>query len=221
MIKRIIDIILSLIIIIFSVPFIVMILLIVFFVLKEFPFFIQERKIILDKNKVKIIKIKTIKTSKYLCELENKCDNIFLKKGFNRFVPPFCRWLRKTGIDELPQMINVLKGEMSLIGPRPFPIYDLKILKRYEPELYDRRENIKSKPGITGYWQVFGNRQQGASNLIECDEWYENQKSIYLDFVIFFKTLFILITAKHSDAIITNTINKTFKVHEELINNFE
>ena len=200
--KRIFDITLSLIVIAISLPFIGMILLFVFLIIEENPLIFQTRKITFDKKEIKILKIKTMQSSIELKELEKNCNTIFYKSGFDKFVPPFCRWLRKTGIDEIPQVINVLKGEMSFIGPRPFPENDLLIMQRFKPEFYYRREKINSKPGITGCWQIFGNREQGAANLIELDEIYEKKKSILFDLKIAFKTILVLLTAKHSDAII-------------------
>lgn len=202
MLKRLTDILLSIIIILLSLPVICIILLIVFLIMLENPLVFQIRKITLDKNEVKIIKIRTIKSSQELIDFENKCSNIFIKEGLEQSVPVFCRWLRKTGIDEIPQIINVLKGEMSLIGPRPFPIHDLNLLKTCTPEFYNRRRKINSKPGITGYWQVYGNRQFGTVNLIECDEIYENESSFFFDLKIISRTIFVLFTAKHSDALI-------------------
>ena len=182
--------------------FIGFILFIVFLITGERPLIIQTRKVTLDKNEVKIFKIRTIKSSKQLSELERNSKNIFIKDGFEKFVPLFCRWLRKSGVDEIPQVINVLKGEMSFIGPRPFPVHDLQLLRKSDPEYYYRRTKINSKPGITGYWQVFGNRQFGTANLIECDEIYERRKSIICDLKIILRTILVLTMANHSDAII-------------------
>ena len=202
MLKRLIDVLLAIIIMLLGSPIIFLILLIVLIIMRENPLIFQVRKITLDKKEIKVIKIRTIKSSKNVIELEEKCINVFIKSEFKQFVPFFCRWLRKTGIDEIPQVLNVLKGEMSFVGPRPFPENDLVIMERLEPKYYSKRMSIVSKPGITGYWQVFGNREEGTPNLIECDEQYEKQKSFSLDLKIAVKTIFVLITAKHSDAII-------------------
>ena len=199
-----------------SLPVVLLILFIVFLIMKENPLIFQVRKITLDKSEIKIFKIRTIKSSRSLFELETKCSNIFLKHELEELVPIFCRWLRKTGLDEIPQLINVLKGEMSLVGPRPFPVNDLNLLKESAPGFYYRRSKIKSKPGITGYWQVFGNRELGTSNLIECDEIYEKRKSFLFDLKIILKTFVIFISAKHSDAILQiKSGSKFYKLSEE------
>jgi lipopolysaccharide/colanic/teichoic acid biosynthesis glycosyltransferase len=216
MIKRVLDILLSVLIILLGSPFIGIVLLIVFIITGENPLILQLRKITLNKNEIKIFKIRTLKSSKQLIELEKKSDNIFFKNDFDKYVPLFCKWLRKSGIDEVPQVINVVKGEMSLVGPRPFPLNDLHLLETSNPEYYYRRGGIKSKPGITGYWQVFGNRHLGTMNLIECDETYEKQKSIFLDLKIIFKTMLVLLAAKHSDAIVGQKhVNKSVYTPEE------
>ena len=217
MLKRLIDISLAIVIILLCSSFICIILFIVFLIMRKNPLMLQTRKITLDKNEIKMLKIRTIKSSGKLIEFENKSSDIFIKDELEQFVPVFCRWLRKTGIDEIPQVINVLKGEMSLIGPRPFPVHDLNILKVFTPEFYYRRSKINSKPGITGYWQVYGNRLLGTINLIECDEIYEKRKSFLFDFKIILRTCIILIRAKHSDAIIqTKSRSKVYQISREI-----
>lgn len=71
-----------------------------------------------------------------------------------------------------------------------------------EPKFYYRRTAISSHPGVTGYWQVYGDRTKGSENLVELDEAYENQKSIFLDIKILFKSCLIFLTASHSDSIV-------------------
>ena len=201
-VKRILDILISLLIILIIMPLITVILLIVSIVTDASPLLSQERKIHLKKSGIKIIKIRTIKNSKSFNELEKKSCKVFNKEEYENYVPLFCRYLRKTGIDELPQIINVLRGEMSLVGPRPLNIQDLQIMKRNQPQHYERRNRISSKPGITGYWQVYGKRDLGAENLLAEDEYYEQNKSLSLDLKIMIKTFSVIIMARHSDSIV-------------------
>ena len=94
------------------------------------------------------------------------------------------RWLRKTSIDELPQLINVFKGEMSLIGPRP-PLPSE--VEKYEPW---QRRRLSMRPGITGYWQVSGrNRIKDFSQWTKLDLEYIDRWSLKLDVKILFKTV--------------------------------
>jgi exopolysaccharide biosynthesis polyprenyl glycosylphosphotransferase len=93
------------------------------------------------------------------------------------------RWLRATSLDELPQMWNVLRGEMSLVGPRP-------PLPR-EVEGYDlwHRRRLSMKPGITGLWQVQGRRDEDFDRWVELDLAYIDRWSMWLDFKIMFRTI--------------------------------
>ena len=207
MTKRLIDLVLSPIIIVLSIPFIVVILFLVIISTGQFPVIFQKRKITLEKKSVQIIKIRTIRNRigipfSSFKEVERISNNVFIKEEYEMYVPLFCRWLRKSGLDEILQVINVLKCEMSLIGPRPLLEADLEIMQRSDEEYYNRRTKINSKPGITGMWQVYGKRREGTANLIELEEFYEKEKSLLLDMKITLRTIFVLLTASHSDSIL-------------------
>ena len=106
-------------------------------------------------------------------------------------ITPFGKFLRKSSLDELPQLINVLKGEMSLVGPRP-PI-------PYEVEKYENwhlRRVLEVKPGITGLWQVKGRSSTTFNEMVRMDIAYVNNFSLWLDLKILFKTLWVVITGK-------------------------
>jgi len=93
------------------------------------------------------------------------------------------RFLRKTGLDELPQLINVLKGEMSLVGPRP-PLL-------YEAELYEdwHRARLAAVPGITGLWQIRGRGRVSFDEMVKLDIEYIDNWSVWLDLKILILTL--------------------------------
>jgi lipopolysaccharide/colanic/teichoic acid biosynthesis glycosyltransferase len=93
------------------------------------------------------------------------------------------RVLRKTSLDELPQLINVLKGEMSLVGPRPVPTYEVA---KYEARHYER---LATQPGITGLWQVNGRCQVSFEEMIRMDIEYIRHQSLWLDIKILFLTI--------------------------------
>ena len=118
----------------------------------------------------------------------HKENEIFRNEEYANCVPAFCKWLRKSGLDEILQIFNVLKGEMSLVGPRPLLLREFNLMKKENPDLYKRREKINSLPGITGYWQIYGERERGAKNLVELDEFYDRNKSLLLDLKIILKT---------------------------------
>ncbi len=187
-----------------SLPFVIIFAVIVGFELKAFPFIIQERGLSFDNCRLKIYKFRTIKkhSNKFFGDIRNVFDKQYLKE----YVPPFCRWLRKTGFDELPQLINVIKGEMSLIGPRPLTLVDLGIIEIEDNLSYDKLDKISIKPGITGFWQVYGSRSQGIINMIWLQEYYEENISFLLDMKIFFSTLPLIFLGKHTDTIIDNKL---------------
>ena len=96
------------------------------------------------------------------------------------------KFIRKTSIDELPQLLNVLKGEMSLVGPRPsLP----KEVKEFEPWMLER---LEVKPGITCYWQVMWRNSIGFREWMELDVKYVHERCLSLDLKLIFKTFFVL-----------------------------
>lgn len=135
-------------------------------------------------------------------------SSVFIKDKDEYDVTGFRLWLRKAGIDEIPQILNIIKGDMNLIGPRPFTIPDIKILKDFNERLYKIRESIVSKPGITGYWQVFGDRNAGLKNLIAMDKFYDDNKNFKLKLQIISRTVRVLFLAKHSDSLLTYSLHE-------------
>jgi len=101
------------------------------------------------------------------------------------------RFLRRTSLDELPQFINILRGEMSLVGPRPLPHY-------HHEELPDRARELRerARPGMTGLWQVSGRSEAGHAGMPKWDTYYVRNWSIWLDMVIFVRTIRTVISAK-------------------------
>jgi exopolysaccharide production protein ExoY len=96
---------------------------------------------------------------------------------------PFGRLLRASGLDELPQFINVLRGEMSLVGPRPCVSYE------YEKYLSWQRERFNTLPGLTGLWQVSGKNNTTFTEMIQLDINYARSKTFWLDLKIILKTI--------------------------------
>ena len=217
--KNTLDFVLSLLLLILSLPVILVLLLTIFIITRQSPIIIQERRLSFDNKKIKMIKLRTIKGNGPIRESINNSSEILFRYDLKKYVPPFCGWLRKSGLDELTQLINVLKGEMSLVGPRPLTVSDLEIMKKYEPEIHERREMLKSKPGITGYWQIFGDRNKGLENLVALDEYYDRKKSSLLDLRLLLSTIVLVMTARHSDSIIdskTIDLKETGEVIPEL-----
>lgn len=100
------------------------------------------------------------------------------------------KFIRKTSIDELPQFINVLIGNMSIVGPRPY-------LHREIEDMGEAYEDIiKCKPGITGLWQVSGRSETTFKERTELDVKYKNKRSLWIDIKIFFKTIKVVLVGK-------------------------
>lgn len=100
------------------------------------------------------------------------------------------RFLRKTSLDELPQLINVLRGEMSLVGPRP-PLPEE--VERYSS--YDLLR-LQVKPGCTGLWQVSGRNRLHFAEMVEMDLDYIERRSVWLDIKLIAKTVIVMFKAK-------------------------
>jgi len=93
-------------------------------------------------------------------------------------------FLRKTSLDELPQFYNILKGNMNLIGPRPYMLSEKEKIGEFKEEII-----LKTNPGITGLWQVSGRNELTFQKRLELDVWYIQNWSLWMDFVIFIKTI--------------------------------
>lgn len=179
-IKNKLDILISIIFLLLLSPVLVILTIILFLQNKGNPFFIQTR----PGKKGKLFNIIKFKT------MNDKRDSS------NNLLPDAARlskiggFIRKTSFDEIPQLLNVLKGDMSLIGPRP-------LLPQYLP-LYNTFQNKRHdlKPGITGWAQVNGRNAISWQDKFEYDVWYVDHVSFLLDFKIFFLTLNKIINPK-------------------------
>ncbi len=98
-------------------------------------------------------------------------------------LPAFGQFLRSTSLDELPELFNVLKGDMSIVGPRPLM---MKYLDRYTPEQARRHE---AKPGITGWAQINGRNAVSWEDKFKLDVWYVDNWNVWLDLKIIFRTV--------------------------------
>lgn len=114
-------------------------------------------------------------------------------------VTPFGRFIRKYSIDETPQLFNVLKGDMSLVGPRPYHAQELEEQQRVYPHTAKFvKETQTVKPGITGFWQVTGRSSINFDKRIEMDAQYARRKSLLMDLLIILKTPFAMISGKNA-----------------------
>lgn len=100
------------------------------------------------------------------------------------------KFLRKYSLDELPQFINVLMGDMSLVGPRPPVPYEVELYKKWQ------KKRLTVKPGITGLWQVAGRSRKSFNKAVKLDIRYINEWSLWLDIKLMLKTSLVMLTGK-------------------------
>jgi exopolysaccharide biosynthesis polyprenyl glycosylphosphotransferase len=105
-------------------------------------------------------------------------------------ITPFGRLIRKTSIDELPQLFNVLKGDMSLVGPRPCLPYELEAYAEWH------KRRLSAKPGCTGLWQVSSRSFSGFDDMVILDLYYVDNQSAWLDLVLILKTIPVMVFAR-------------------------
>jgi Undecaprenyl-phosphate glucose phosphotransferase len=191
-IKRGIDLLLSVILIVFLAPAFAAIA-IGIKVTSHGPIFFSQGRLGYRGWSFKILKFRTMTT------LEDG-DSITQARKNDQRVTPLGRWLRKTSVDELPQLFNVLKGDMSLVGPRPHAVSHDKLYAELI-EHYELRQHVK--PGITGWAQVHGLRGETTtvdlmSRRIEFDLWYAKNASLFLDFQILGRTVFEVLRQRNA-----------------------
>lgn len=121
---------------------------------------------------------------------KNEVDGPIFKIRKDPRVTPFGAFLRKYSLDELPQIFNVIKGDMSLVGPRPLPIDQI------EKEDLQQLKRLEVRPGITGLWQVRGRSDVSFGRLIKWDIWYINNWSFGLDLYILAQTIPVVLKGK-------------------------
>lgn len=154
-------------------------ILIIFFIWLEDSrpiFYIQER-VGLKGNMFKIIKFRTM--------------------GYKENNPCFAGLLRVTALDELPQLVNILKGEMSFVGPRPLIPQELKL----QAETIDRSA---IRPGLTGVAQLWTSKNASVSKKAEYDSWYMKNQSIGLDVAIILRSFWVSLSRKWDKMAVSN-----------------
>lgn len=120
---------------------------------------------------------------------QNEADGRLFKMKHDPRITRVGRFIRKFSIDELPQLWNVLRGDMNLVGPRPLPAEDLKGIERDPEALYWFELRNKVKPGITGLWQVSGRSNLTFADMVALDIQYVQDWSLWLDIQILLKTI--------------------------------
>jgi exopolysaccharide biosynthesis polyprenyl glycosylphosphotransferase len=151
------------------------------------PVFYRDRRIGLGEQAFGMMKFRTMYADaaerQASLEVDNEASGPLFKIKDDPRVTPLGRFLRRFSLDEMPQVLNVLSGEMSLVGPRPLPIRD------YEQLLPWHRKRYLVLPGMTGLWQVSGRIDLSFDDLVRLDFYYIENWSIWLDITILARTL--------------------------------
>ena len=158
------------------------------------PIFYRQERIGFQGKRFMIFKFRTMQVNaetrtheEYFASLmRSDSPMIKLDSSDSRLIP-WGRFLRASGLDELPQVFNVLRGEMSLVGPRPCTPHEFE---RYEPW---EQQRVNAPPGLTGYWQVNGKNKTTFQEMIAMDIFYMRNMSLWLDLGIMLRTVPVLV----------------------------
>lgn len=191
-VKRLFDIVVGLIGTIILVP-LTLFVIVLRFIKKEHdgPIFYEQLRIGKDGKVFRLYKFRTMhinadqKLEEYLASNEEAREEYRKNKKLKNDprISKVGKILRKTSLDEFPQFLNVLMGQMHLVGPRPYLIREKDDIGNYYKYI------IKSKPGITGYWQVNGRNNTSFEKRLQCDQYYIQNRSLKMDFKIILKTI--------------------------------
>ena len=198
LVKRAIDVILSAVLLLLLSPLFALIALLVRLTTPG-PVFFTKPMLGYNKREFKILKFRTMvdgadKMIDQVAHLNQECGPGLKIKDDPR-ITEFGRFLRKTSLDELPQLLNVLKGEMSLVGPRPLCYWEFE---RIDDSWSWVRRRFSAKPGITGLWQVSGRSNVSFDRRIQMDLTYIDNWSLIKDLRILARTVLVVMIGKGS-----------------------
>ena len=193
LLKRIFDFIIVILILPFFIVIHLILIILIQLTFKRSVFFIQKR-LGKDKKEFNFYKYRTMYENGDLIlksYLKDHPEEIEYYEKYHKYkndprITKIGKFLRVTSLDELPQIINVLKGDMSFVGPRPYLPEELKKMKGYE-------EIFQIKPGITGLWQVSGRNNLTFQERLDLEKYYVEHWSLWLDFVIWIKTIKVVL----------------------------
>ncbi len=185
-IKRTFDIVVSLFVVVIGLPLWIAIA-IAIKLSSRGPVFFHDRRVGLNEREFEMIKFRTMRAgaSELQTELEpaNEAEGALFKVRDDPRVTRVGAFLRRFSLDEVPQVLNVLRGEMSLVGPRPLPLRDYRLLEPWH------RKRYLVLPGMTGLWQIAGRSDLSFDDLVRLDFYYLENWSIWLDISILLRTI--------------------------------
>lgn len=160
------------------------------------PIFFSQKRIGLNGNEFNMYKLRSMVVNaeelKEKLLAQNEMSGPMFKMKDDPRITKIGKFIRKTSIDEIPQLINVLRGEMSLVGPRPSLPDEVK---KFEDWMLTR---LDVKPGLTCYWQVSGRNNIDFEDWMKLDIKYVNDRSLWVDIKLVFKTFFVLFGDKNA-----------------------
>lgn len=192
--KRLLDIVLSLMGLIIISPLILIVAVLIKVEDRNGPIFFSQTRVGKNGNKFKIYKFRSMVSNaeELLIDLldQNETTGAMFKIKKDPRITKIGKFIRKTSIDELPQLINVIKGEMSLVGPRP------PLPREVEEYTEFHKQRLLVKPGCTGLWQISGRSNIGFEKMVELDLEYISKENIFFDIYIILITIKIMIWSK-------------------------
>lgn len=193
--KRTLDILLSLIGLIALSPILLIVILAIKLESKGEAIFSQER-VGMNGRVFKMYKFRSMVANaeelKEKLEDNNEMDGPMFKMKDDPRITKVGKFIRKTSIDEVPQLVNVLKGEMTLVGPRPSLPEEVELFEDW------MRERLEVKPGLTCYWQVMGRNTIGFEDWMRLDVKYVRERNTWLDIKLIFKTFGVFLGDEHA-----------------------
>ena len=148
------------------------------------PIFFKQKRVGKDKKYFNILKFRTMRT-----DTPKDCPTHLLKNP-DQYITKVGKFLRKTSLDELPQIFNVVRGEMGLVGPRPYLPQEVK-------DMGESRDTILLvKPGITGYWQTSGRNEITFEERLHMESWYVCNWGVWIDFMLLWRTIKVVFNHK-------------------------
>ncbi|WP_449538422.1 sugar transferase [Ferdinandcohnia sp. Marseille-Q9671] len=158
------------------------------------PVFFSQTRVGKNGVKFKMYKFRSMisNAEEKLAELlnYNETSGAMFKMKNDPRVTKVGRFIRKTSIDELPQLFNVLKGDMSLVGPRPPLVREVDVYTDYH------KQRLLVTPGCTGLWQISGRSNVGFEDMVELDLQYIQKRSVFVDIGIILRTVLVLFGSK-------------------------
>ncbi|QQS44403.1 sugar transferase [Candidatus Roizmanbacteria bacterium] len=155
------------------------------------PFLFTQKRMGKNRKEFVIYKMRTMRENaeqikENYAKLNESTGPVFKIRNDPRYTA-IGKFLSHTGIDELPQLLNIIKGEMAFVGPRPLPVSEARVI----PKKYHKRFEVL--PGITSLWVVKGTHTLSFEEWMELDLWYANHKSWLVDLKIAFLTVLLLL----------------------------